>query len=768
MTRILFPLLFLLFLPEILAAQGTVEVSVLVYDGKRKALSSVSVYFIETSTGEKIESKTDATGTAKFTVDKGKEWQLYVIDQKMDNILEVPDQGMMQRKMTVTYNPALARRESEQSFDRTGYQWSEQKYKSSDAPLAGKALLKVKVISREGVSQKNVKVNVVNVKEKTGYTASSGEAGIACFMVDLGKKYDIDVEGLLNVSYADVRNRPDLILTVTCFYDKPKVEEQRYGDTIVQRITKEAPASGRAFYTVTVLWKDKTPAANETVYLAELYGKDVYVGYTDASGVVKFMLPLGKKYMVHFNFEKDVDVIDLSNTRGYVSGGLEVTYRPNPKLEHPELFIPGREQLFLVEFENFLQKQYPKPKAPDKVGIFLKWGGKMNANSKEALLEIGYKAQLTGTQTMPGNYSFVIDRSGSMAGYYRLEKLKESLVELAKLLKPDDFVSMVTYDDDMEVIFPHQKLGNNRQALIEAIQKIEAGGGTSMLEAMKKGYEFVMSKYSPQLNNRVILLTDGWDSNQPEVLEAAQQPYNSKINCTAVGVGEDFNYALLQILAEKGRGTLHFVGDSADFNKVFLTDIMKTIQLVGYDVSLEIEYPDKVVFKHLYGKEPLPGSKNPVKYALPSLYDGQNRVALALFELQKPDADIQKTPVKVRIRYKEAVTGKEVVVEELIYPEWEEYTGTKPLVVEAEQKKLYAIAEINRALKVMADAYGSGDNETARKTLEQTMQRMKELYPNAEDEDVKKLMAQMELYLEAFKNLAKKNEIKNTPKKKVK
>lgn len=756
MKRIIF--LLPLLIAQIAFGQGSVNLSVSVHDGKMKPVSGAKILLLESTTQERIEKTANSLGKAEFVVDHGELWRLFVNDFDMKREVEVPENGISNRKMSLTYNPVHSARKDQQSADRFNFSWSDQHLTGSEAPAKGKAIVRVKVTSRSGYIQNGIHVRMVHLASKSGFTAVTDSKGLASFMLELGQSYDIDVEDVLNISYIDVKNREGLVLTSTVQYDKPKVNETVNGDTVVQHILKDEAASGRAYYTITVN-KEGDKGSNETVYLEEIHGTRVYVGYTDAAGEVKFLLPIGKKYMIHFNYQRDVDVIDLTRVFGYVNGAMEMNYIPNPKLEHPELFIPGKEELFLVEFESFLTKQYPAPLKPNKVGLFLKWGNTFNPQTKEALLEIGYTAKGDGIE-LPGNYSFILDKSGSMAGYYRIEMLKKSLIALVNKLNPGDYVSVYTFDDKMETIFPHQKLGSKRQELIQAIEKIEAGGGTDMLEAMKAGYESVMSRYSEKQNNRVILLSDGYDSNQPEVLEAAQKPYNDKILCTSVGVGEDYNYPLLKLLAEKGRGVVHHVADSAAFMDVFLKKILNEMQPVAYDVRLEVSFNPVLKCEQLYGKTPLPGSKNPLVYQIPNLYNGANEVALALFTLKESNPEIANQSIKIRIRYKEEIDGPDKVVEQSIAPEWQDGSGQLKLVVEAEQKKLYAMAEMNRALKVMSDAYTAGDNIRAQEVLAETIKRMKDLYPKADDADVKKLMDSMEGYLEAFKNLARKNSLK--------
>src|SRR5690606_16467590 len=121
---------------------------------------------------------------------------------------------------------------------------------------------------------------------------------------------------------------------------------------------------------------------------------------------------------------------------GFVHGGVEVLYRPNPRLKNPELFLPDLSSLFLLDYQNFRKREYPKPKPNEQVGIYLNWGNPSTINSKEAVLEIGLQA--SGRSIMPGNYAFVIDKSGSMAAEDRMDLLKESMLKLVDNLQPND------------------------------------------------------------------------------------------------------------------------------------------------------------------------------------------------------------------------------------------------------------------------------------------------------------------------------------------
>lgn len=372
---------------------------------------------------------------------------------------------------------------------------------------------------------------------------------------------------------------------------------------------------------------------------------------------------------------------------------------------------------------------------------------------------MGYTAEHESKQ-IPLNICFVLDKSGSMAGYYRIERLKEALSGLIQKMDPNSIISIVSYENNMKIILKPKKLGSRRGAIITQIESIQAGGGTNMLEAMKTGYDFVKQNYLPEGNNRIVLLTDGYDENEVKVLVDAQTPYNSKIQCTTVGVGESYNYALLKQLASHGGGMLHFIGSSEQFDSVFNTQLMGIMSPIATNVSLEIEYNKKIIYKHLYGLEGLEQSKSKTSFKIPNLYSGANNVALVEFDLVNPDSTIEKQAVIIRIKYKDYETKKWIKIEEKAFLKWDKYTGQMKIATEAETKKLYCIAIMNQALKVMADAYGAGNTTKASTVLERTHKQVKDLYPKSSDKDISSLLSKMDQYISVFENIANKEKKK--------
>jgi hypothetical protein len=83
---------------------------------------------------------------------------------------------------------------------------------------------------------------------------------------------------------------------------------------------------------------------------------------------------------------------------------------------------------------------------------------------------------------------------------------------------------------------------------------------------------------------------------------------------------------------------------------------------------------------------------------------------------------------------------------EKVYLKWLPKEGKIELILEAEQKKLYAIAVLNQGLKVMSENFAQGRYVEARNHILSVQNNIKEIYPNSLDSDVIKLMDEMTQY----------------------
>ena len=76
---------------------------------------------------------------------------------------------------------------------------------------------------------------------------------------------------------------------------------------------------------------------------------------------------------------------------------------------------------------------------------------------------------------------------------------------------------------------------------------------------------------------------------------------------------------------------------------------------------------------------------------------------------------------------------KRIYTQEKAYLKWVPTTQSFELILEAQNKKMYAIAVLNQSLKVMSEAFAKNDNQKALVEIQNTISQIKNLYPEAKD-----------------------------------
>jgi Ca-activated chloride channel family protein len=161
-------------------------------------------------------------------------------------------------------------------------------------------------------------------------------------------------------------------------------------------------------------------------------------------------------------------------------------------------------------------------------------------------------------ERLPLNLCLVIDRSTSMQGA-RLDHVKGAAHQIIDELHDDDSLAVVTFNDRAEVILPSRS-GINRARAKAQVSTIWASGGTEILRGMQVGLEEIERRHSKNVTSHLILLTDGQTyGDEKECIAEARQAGARHIGITAMGIGEDWNDALLDQVATQSGGVSAYI-----------------------------------------------------------------------------------------------------------------------------------------------------------------------------------------------------------------
>ena len=183
------------------------------------------------------------------------------------------------------------------------------------------------------------------------------------------------------------------------------------------------------------------------------------------------------------------------------------------------------------------------------------------------LIEIKPTGAVANVQ-MPLNISLVLDHSGSMSGN-KLDNLKEAVKLLLDQMQRDDYLSIVIFDDEVELISPSEPV-TDVENLKSLVDKIKHGGGTEMSQGMELGLEEIKKALDPSRLNRMLLLTDGQTFGDEDICEElGQEAGKLNVPITALGLGNDWNEEILEAIAKASGGVSDFIDDPEKIQQQF-------------------------------------------------------------------------------------------------------------------------------------------------------------------------------------------------------
>lgn len=204
--------------------------------------------------------------------------------------------------------------------------------------------------------------------------------------------------------------------------------------------------------------------------------------------------------------------------------------------------------------------------------------------------QVGYlliQAQILTPPSRPTplNFCLVLDHSGSMKGE-KLANMKAATKRVVEQLTPNDIVSLVIFDDTVNVVLPATP-ATDPQTLAAYIDTIDAVGGTAMSLGMQAGYAELQKHHSPNSVSHMLLLTDGQTWGDDDACRTAAKTLSEQnMGITALGLGSEWNEQLLDDLADIIGGTSDYIADPATINTFFHRALKTTQAIAAKDARL--------------------------------------------------------------------------------------------------------------------------------------------------------------------------------------
>jgi Ca-activated chloride channel family protein len=248
--------------------------------------------------------------------------------------------------------------------------------------------------------------------------------------------------------------------------------------------------------------------------------------------------------------------------------------------------------------------------AEDRVSVFSEVDKPvvLAGSDERVVIKVGLKGLTMPVMPdrLPLNLAIVLDRSGSMRHYDKMENARLGAIEIIERLSEEDIISLIVYSDRPQVIVPAQPV-RDKQALIEIVSGIYAGGSTALYGGVAYGAGQVRRNMSWEYVNRVILLSDGLANVGPSSTGAlaslGRQLESEGITVTTIGVGLDYNEDLMTALAAESGGNAYFASTGRELPTIFAEEIGEAMTLTARDIRIKVDCPGGVKPIRVIGRE---------------------------------------------------------------------------------------------------------------------------------------------------------------------
>jgi len=284
-------------------------------------------------------------------------------------------------------------------------------------------------------------------------------------------------------------------------------------------------------------------------------------------------------------FSVDVDTASYANVRRILNQGK----------------LPQHDAVRVEELINYFSYDYPTP--TNKPFSVYSEIGPSPYNADKHLLHIGVKGKSMAADSRPAaNLVFLIDVSGSMNQTNKIGLLKNALKMLTNQLTQQDSVAIVVYAGAAGTVLKPTK-GDNKQAIIDALAKLSAGGSTNGGEGIEAAYRLAQQSFIKGGINRIMLATDGdfnvGTTNNQALKNLIESKQKSGIDLSILGLGTgNYNDELMQQLAQNGNGNAYYIDNLNEARKVLVEELSSTLLTIAKDVKIQVEFNPQLISEY--------------------------------------------------------------------------------------------------------------------------------------------------------------------------
>ena len=206
------------------------------------------------------------------------------------------------------------------------------------------------------------------------------------------------------------------------------------------------------------------------------------------------------------------------------------------------------------------------------------------------MLQAQPPARVTGAELPPRDYVFILDVSGSMAGF-PLETAKSLIDKLLAGLKSTDSFNIIFFSGASQTLSPASlpATPDNVALAHEMLSHMSGSGGTELLPALQQAFAMPVSEGT---SRSLVVITDGYITAEGAAFRLVDENLGCS-NLYAFGIGSAVNRFLIEGLAKVGRAEAFVVSSESDaareadrFRNYISAPVLTDIKVAGNGVEL--------------------------------------------------------------------------------------------------------------------------------------------------------------------------------------
>jgi len=242
-------------------------------------------------------------------------------------------------------------------------------------------------------------------------------------------------------------------------------------------------------------------------------------------------------------------------------------------------------------------------------------------------------------------WQFEVPKGYSVEAPSNMDFTKEALRVVAGHLRPSDLFSLVAFAEDA-LLMVASSPGSRNSVLLEAIDRLDRanlGDDTYMARGVAQGLKQIQAGLSTgtDMNDRMIVLTDGYTLDEQETLTWTDKAHQSGIVVSTMGLGMDFNEQLLISMADRSGGESYLIEDPQQIPDAFAQELVRAQSVTWRNLSIELGLPGDVTLRRAHRVRPSIAVASPTT-------DRSPRIELGHLETDRPPAALLELVVPPR------------------------------------------------------------------------------------------------------------------------